>query len=113
MTTPMTVTIVRFPSAAPVSLDEARDRFGANAASYLDVPGLLWKAYLRSDDGSRVGGVYWWASREAAEAKFDDGWRVGMMDKYGAEPEIEWFDAPIVVDAISRVLRVEAPPERG
>ena len=112
MSTPMMITIVRFPSAQPVTFEEARDRFGANAASYLDVSGLLWKAYLRSEDGTRVGGVYWWANREAAEAKYNAGWRAGMTEKYGADPEIEWFEAPVVVDAISQVLRVDAPPER-
>jgi hypothetical protein len=105
----MVVTIVRFPSPEPVSSDEARRRFGANAASYLEVPGLLWKAYLRSDDGTTVGGVYWWRDRSSAEAKYNGEWRAGMVAKYGAEPRIDWFEAPVVVDALAQVVRVEAP----
>lgn len=94
----MIVTIVRFALAEPVGLDEARERFGANAASYLEVPGLLWKAYLRGEDGTVVGGVYWWADRASAEARFDAGWLAGVTEKYAAPPSIEWFDAPVVVD---------------
>jgi hypothetical protein len=106
------VTIVRFPRLdRPVDLDEARARFGANAVTYLDVPGLLWKAYLRSEDGRRVGGVYWWRDRASAETRFDEDWRRGVTDKYGAPPEIEWFDAPVVVDNRPGVLRTEAPPD--
>jgi hypothetical protein len=105
------VTIVRFPERAePVDHDEARSRFGANAASYLDVPGLLFKAYLRSDDGRRLGGVYWWRDRASAEARFDDGWRQGVTEKYGAPPEIEWYDAPVVVDGRAQVVRTDPPP---
>jgi hypothetical protein len=105
----MIVTIVRFPAVEPVGLAEARDRFGANAASYLDVPGLLWKAYLRSEDGTVVGGVYWWRDRVSAEARFGEGWRAGVTAKYGAPPTIEWFDAPVVVDNRGQEVLTEAP----
>ena len=105
----MIVTIVRFPPIEPVSLDQARGLFGDNASSYLDVPGLLWKAYLRSDDGTNVGGVYWWNDRASADAKYNDDWLAAMVDKYGAAPTIEFFDAPVVVDAVQQVIRVEPP----
>lgn len=109
----MIVTIVRFPATEVVSLDEARKRFGSNAASYLDVPGLLWKSYLRSEDGTTVGGVYWWQDRSSAEAKYNEGWLAGMVEKYGSPPTIEWFDAPVVVDVRSQSIHVEAPPLSG
>ncbi len=108
----MIVTIVRFPTSTPISLDEARTKFGANASSYLDVPGLLWKAYLRSDDGTKVGGVYWWRDRASAEAKYSDEWLAGLTEKYGAAPQIEWFDTPVVVDTRTQSIHVEAPPAR-
>ncbi|MEM7272126.1 MAG: monooxygenase [Actinomycetota bacterium] len=112
----MIVTVVRFraptePGPA-LTVDQARERFGANATSYLDVPGLLWKAYLLAEDGRTVGGTYWWVDRASAEAKFNDGWRAGVTEKYGAAPTIEWFEAPVVVDARFDMVRVEAPPAR-
>jgi hypothetical protein len=105
----MIVTVVRFTLPDPIDNDTARATFGTNASSYLDVPGLLWKAYLRSDDGRVAGGVYWWADRASAEAKFSEGWRVGVTEKYGSPPTIEWFDAPVVVDPIQQIVRVDAP----
>lgn len=105
----MIITMVRFPPREPVSVTDARILFGSNAASYLDVPGLLWKAYLRSDDGTRVGGVYWWADRNSAESMFSADWRAGMVDKYGAEPTVEYFDAPVVVDGLRQALFTKAP----
>lgn len=105
----MIVTIVRFPAAEPIGLDEACARFGTNAASYLEVPGLLWKAYLRSEDGTVVGAVYWWRDRAAAEARFGEGWRAGVTAEYGAPPAIEWFDAPVVVDNRGAAVLREAP----
>lgn len=110
------VTIIRMAVGAAVdeadllSVDEARANYGANAASYLEVPGLLWKAYLLSDDRRTAGGVYWWADRASAEAKFNDGWREGLTAKYGAPPTIEWFEAPVVVDGRFDVVHVEPPP---
>lgn len=104
------MTIVRFPPTdEPLDLDRARARFAPGAARYLEVPGLLWKAYLHSEDGRRSGGVYWWRDRASAEARFSDGWRAGVAEKYGAPPEIEWFDAPLVVDVRAQALRT-APP---
>ncbi len=105
----MIVTVVRFDLPEPVGLDEARTNFGANAASYLDVPGLLFKAYLRGEDGTVAGGVYWWVDRASAEAKFNDGWLAGVTAKYGAPPTVEWFDAPVIVDPVHQVIRTEPP----
>ncbi len=95
----MIVTIVRFaPSEQPLTANEARELFLSNAASYLDVPGLACKAYLRSDDGLVVGGCYWWTDRASAEARFNADWLAGVTEKYGTAPTIEWFDAPVIVD---------------
>jgi hypothetical protein len=107
----MIVTIVRFEPAAPMTLDDARARFGANAPRYLEIPGLLWKAYLLSEDGTTVGGTYWWRDRASAEALFTDEWREGVTAKYGRPPTIEWFAAPVVADGRAGVIRVVAPPE--
>ncbi len=112
------MTVVRFPSktadsADPMTVAEARERFGANAHTYLDVPGLLWKAYLLSEDGLTVGGTYWWRDRASAEAKFNAAWLAGVTEKYGTPPIVEWFDAPVVVDPRFDMVRVDPPPDRS
>jgi len=105
----MIVTVVRMPNAAALTLDQATAAFLDGAGSYLDVDGLLFKAYLRSEDGETVGGVYWWQDREAAEAKFSSGWFDGVSAKYGSPPTVEFFDAPVVVDAVAQAVRTEPP----
>lgn len=105
------ISLVRFQLSETVDLDAARVAFGQTAASYLDVPGLLFKAYLRAEDGNSLGGIYWWADRESAEAKFNEGWLAGVTEKYGVAPTIEWFDAPVVVDPVQQMIRV-TPPNR-
>lgn len=107
----MIVTVVRFPKSEPRSSQEALDAFSPGASSYLSVPGLLLKAYIRSEDGTQIGGTYWWKDRASAEAKFNPGWLAGVTEKYGAAPSIEWFDAPLVVDVQNQVLLTEAPPK--
>lgn len=109
----MIVTVVRFTLPEPMTLEEARLRFGANASHYLEVPGLLWKAYLLAEDRSTAGGTYWWRDRASAEAAFNPDWEAGVTAKYGAPPTIEWFDAPVVVDGLADVIRTEAPPTIG
>lgn len=114
----MFVTVVRFPAplnedGAPPTVDQVRQIFGQNAASYLDVPGLLWKAYVLAADGSTVGGVYWWADRASAEARFDDAWRATMTEKYGTPPVIDWLAAPVVVDNRFDMVRTQAPTTKA
>ncbi len=106
----MILTQVRFPGATTESLEEATAIFAESAPRYLDVAGLIAKLYLRAEDGS-VGAVYWWTDRSSAENRFNDRWRAGVADKYGVQPTVEYFDAPIVVDCIFGTIRT-GPPHR-
>jgi len=108
----MILTIVRFPGATTESLEEATEIFAESAARYLEVPGLLGKAYLRSEDGT-VGAVYWWTNRADAEARFTSGWLEGVTMKYGSAPIVEFCDTPVVVDNIFGMVRTEAPQVFG
>ena len=105
----MIVTVVRIKGAGPLSVDEAQALFSQNAAGYLEVPGLVAKTFLLSEDGQDTGAVYWWRDRESAEAKFNPGWFEGVGAKYGAAPVVEYFDAPVHVDPVNQIVRVEPP----
>ena len=59
---------------------------------------LLSKNYVRSPDGSVVGGIYVWSTRHAAETYFDDAWHDRVTEAYGSEPRFTWFDSPMVLD---------------
>ncbi|NVN86453.1 MAG: YdhR family protein [Rhodopseudomonas sp.] len=94
----MITTIVQFHMATPISLEEATRRFESSAPKYQNLPGLIRKYYIRSEDGRSAGGVYLWESRQAAEAVYGGEWRARVAQLYGAEPVIAWFDTPVIVD---------------
>ena len=82
----------------PISQEEARGIFSSTAPNYQNIPGLLQKIYMLSEDGGEVGGVYLWRTRQEAEAMYTDAWRTFVKEKYGAEPSVTYFDSPVVVD---------------
>jgi len=97
----MITTIVQFKLPEPVSRSKARELFLGSAPKYLNASGLVRKYYLLSDGGKTAGGVYLWESRQAAEAMFNAEWRQFIAEKYGAEPCVDYFETPVVVDNLT------------
>jgi len=100
----MITAIVQFALPAPISLAEATQRFESSAPKYQNLPGLVRKYYLRSEDGRTAGGVYLWQSRAAAEAVYNAEWRERVEKLYGGKPVITWFDTPVVVDNLTHAI---------
>lgn len=94
----MITTIVSFKLPVPMTLPQAQAAFSASAPRYKNLPGLVRKYYLLSEDGRTAGGVYLWHSRRDAERCYTDEWRKFILDKYGCEPTVAYFRSPVVVD---------------
>ncbi|MEW6348973.1 MAG: YdhR family protein [Thermodesulfobacteriota bacterium] len=94
----MITAVVHFKLPEPVTREKAREIFLSTAPKYKDIPGLVRKYYLLSEDGATAGGVYLWKSREEAEKVYGDEWRKLIAEKYGAEPSVEYFFTPVIVD---------------
>jgi len=94
----MITTLVQFALPSPISLAEATARFESSAPKYQNLPGLVRKYYVRSEDGRFAGGIYLWQSRAAAEAVYNGEWRERVEKLYEAKPVITWFDSPVIVD---------------
>lgn len=94
----MITAIVQFQLPQPLTVAEAAERFEMSAPKYRDLPGLVRKYYLLSEDGRSGGGVYLWESREAAERVYNGEWRARIETLYGAKPVITWFSSPVIVD---------------
>jgi hypothetical protein len=94
----MITTLVQFQMATPITLEEATRRFESSAPKYQNLPGLIRKYYIRSEDGRVAGGIYLWESRQAAEKVYNGEWRGRVETLYGAKPQITWFDSPVIVD---------------
>ena len=101
----MITAIVRFKLPASVTAAAAADLFKGSAPKYQALAGLVRKYYLFDEAGRTGGGVYLWESRAAAEKVYTAEWRRMIADRYGAEPEIAYYDTPVIVDnATSQVL---------
>lgn len=61
--------------------------------------GLLRKDYLNGDAGG--GGVYYWTSREAAEAWYTPEWRAKAKVQFGAAPVITYYETYVTVDNVA------------
>ena len=97
----MITAVVRFKLPQGTSLEAARALFEKSAPNYKGVPGLVRKYYLFGEDRTG-GGVYLWESREAAERMYSDAWRKMIAERYGAAPEITYYETPVIVDNASR-----------
>jgi hypothetical protein len=95
---PMITAIVRFKLPAAIDAAKAAALFRASAPKYQGLPGLIRKYYLLDAEGRTGGGCYLWESREAAERVYNAEWRQMITDRYGAAPEISYFETPVVVD---------------
>ncbi|MCC7082661.1 MAG: hypothetical protein IT530_18515 [Burkholderiales bacterium] len=92
----MITAIVRFALPADFGLDDARQAFEKSAPNYRGVPGLVRKYYLYADGSG--GGVYLWNDRETAERFYSQAWRDSIVQRFGSQPEIRYYDTPVIVD---------------
>jgi hypothetical protein len=103
----MITALVQFKLPQAITLEKARDAFSGTAPRYRDVPGLIRKYYVLTEDGGTAGGVYLWKSREDAERLYTDEWKAFIRDKYGAEPTVTYFASPVVVDNAAGAISVD------
>jgi hypothetical protein len=103
----MITVVIQFPMAQAVPASRFVELAESNAALYKGLDGLHRKYYISGDDGSIVGGIYLWESRAAAEACYDDAWRTRVTESYGTEPQMAWFDTPVVLDNVHDELIVD------
>ena len=81
----------------------------SSAPKYRDVKGLVRKYYLFDGENRTGGGIYLWKTRADAEAVYTPQWKAYIAERYGAPPEIRYFETPVVVDNES----AEDPGRRG
>lgn len=86
----MITAIVRYRLPAHIDRAACRDHFETIAPNFRTVKGLLSKHFIWNGRGV-AGGVYQWTSLADAEAFYSGPWRSGIIQRYGMEPEIEFF----------------------
>jgi heme-degrading monooxygenase HmoA len=92
------VAVVRVPKPwyAPRALVVSRMR--DTIPDYDKVPGLLFKAYSLERDSGEFGGLYFWRSREQAQAWFNPAWFERVRKERGAEGSVRFFSAVATLD---------------
>ncbi|MEH0020363.1 MAG: YdhR family protein [Desulfobacter sp.] len=103
----MITVITEFTMPQPITREQARSIFSDTAPNYRDVQGLLRKTYIFSEDGKTLGGVYFWNSRQEAEAMYTEEWRAFVREKYATDPKVRYFESPVVVDNEARQILEE------
>jgi hypothetical protein len=66
--------------------------------------GLIRKDYLNGESGT--GGVYFWDSRESAEAWFTEERVAELTQRFEARPRLTWYDTHVTVDNLKDETRV-------
>ena len=94
----MITAIVRFKLPASIDAARAAELFQGSAPKYQGLSGLIRKYYLFDAENRTGGGCYLWENREAAERVYNAEWRQMITERYGAAPEISFFETPVVVD---------------
>lgn len=93
----MITAIVRYRLPPKIGRDACRAHFEKIAPGFREADGLLSKHFIWSESGI-AGGVYQWRTRAAAEAFYGGPWRDGIVERYGQEPEIEYFTVFCITD---------------
>ena len=71
------------------------------APRFRQIPGLIRKNFLFSEAQGLGGGVYLWESREDADRCYAGVWRENFVKAFGVQPNIAFFDTPVVVDNVA------------
>jgi heme-degrading monooxygenase HmoA len=90
------VTVVTLPTPTGTTREQTLRGFDAEMATERRAPGLLRRYAIITRDG-RFGGAYLWRDEAAAKRWFDAAWQRKLRELYGSEPQVEWFDAPILM----------------
>ena len=93
-----------FKVPAGTSKDQIVETIKATAHSYAGIPGLIRKYYGIAPDGSSLVGIYLWESEAAANAFYTPDWVATVTKRWGAAPQCQRWDTPMVVESAEQRL---------
>ena len=108
----MITAIVRYTLPPSIDRDDCRAHFEKIAPGFREPKGLISKHFICEVDksaGATAGGVYQWETLEDARAFYSGPWLQGIIDRYGMEPSIEFFDVFALTDNPSGTVRAFRP----
>lgn len=102
---------VRFALPAGINREQVIAGMREVAPRWRREPNLIRKTFILDADLRFTGAFYLWRDKASAQAAHDEAWRQRVRTTYGSEPEIVYFDTPLVVDnALGQVIEEGAAP---
>lgn len=105
----MITAIVRYRLPESIDYNACLKHFETIAPGFREPKGLLSKHFFWSESGT-AGGVYQWQTIEDAKAFYGGPWMQGIVDRYGKEPDIEFFTVFCITDNEKGTVRVLEKP---
>ena len=105
----MITAIVRYKLPKHIDHDACLAHFRMIAPGFKEAKGLISKHFIWSESGT-AGGVYQWKSLEDAKAFYSGPWLQGIIERYGMEPQIEFFDVFCITDNSKGTVEVHGKP---
>ena len=93
----MITVLVKFKISNELNLKTLKEKFIETSTLYVDVQGLLRKNYIADIDNGYAGGVYTFTKIEFAKKWFDEE-RIKWITERYSEPEITYYESPVIVD---------------
>ncbi len=100
---------VRYTLPVSIDHDACLAHFAKIAPGFRGVKGLISKHFIWSESGV-AGGVYQWETLEDAKAFYTGPWRQGIIDRYGMEPQIDYYSVFAVTDNAAGTVDVLGEP---
>jgi hypothetical protein len=94
----MITEIVLWKMPDGMSREEVLTKFRSSVAAWQANPDLIHKAFVFDETSRRGGGVYLWKNIEAAKQAHGPEFQERIESAFGANPEFQYFDTPVVID---------------
>lgn len=107
----MITAIVRYKLPASIDHDDCLAHFAKIAPGFRQAKGLISKHFIWSEGGI-AGGVYQWETLDDAKAFYSGPWRAGIVERYGMEPQIEYFSVFAITNNAEGTVKVLGRPRK-
>ena len=105
----MITATVRYQLPAHIDYNACLAHFSKIAPGFREAKGLISKHFIWSESGW-AGGVYQWQSIEDARAFYSGPWLAGIVERYGMQPQIEYYTVFAVTDNVRGTVEVLEQP---
>ena len=100
----MITEIVTFMLPEGMTHTDVVANFEKTAPTWRSNPDLIRKYYLVDPRNGVAGGVYLWKEQAHADKWHGEAFRNKVKEIYGSEPDIQFFETPMVVDNVAGAI---------